>query len=383
MTARSGPRIMSLPARINRRENPCTSLLADALERHGAVVDDFRLRDALLARPDLLHVHWPDFFAQGRVPGEAVLRAAAFMTLVTRLRLAGTTVIWTAHNVEPHDDERSPLQRALRAWFVRRADGVIAMTGAGRAALVARHPVLVRRPVAVIPHGSFQDAYPRSLDRAAARERLGLPPDATVVAFLGAIRPYKNLPGLIAAFRALPDPRLRLLICGQPWSDPLAREIRAAAARDSRIRPDLRHLPAGEVQVPLLAADLVALPYRERGHSGAAILALSFDRPVLLPGHCEVADAGTLAGAGWLRTYHGDLDAGALAAALTWAAGAPRSPRPPLEGLDWDPIAREHLAFFAAAAAVAAARRKRTRPFGLPGRSGRSSRLSSARSGDA
>jgi hypothetical protein len=91
------------------------------------------------------------------------------------------------------------------------------------------------------------------------------------------------------------------------------------------------------------AADLVALPYAELLNSGVALLALSFDRPVLVPATGAMADLRDAVGPAWVRTYDGALTPDVLAAALAAAAGdAPRAPAP-LTTFDPAEVARATL----------------------------------------
>jgi beta-1,4-mannosyltransferase len=138
-----------------------------------------------------------------------------------------------------------------------------------------------------------------------------------------------------------------LLVAGDPHSAGLADEIRQAAGGDPRIRLDLRHVPDDEVQRYLRAADLVALPFRDITNSASALLALSFDRPVLVPARGAMGELQSLAGGQWVCTYEGDLTPDILARGLDWAtrrpAGAPR-----LDALEWPEIARRTLAAYLA-----------------------------------
>ena len=145
--------------------------------------------------------------------------------------------------------------------------------------------------------------------------------------------------------RALADDVI-LLVAGAPQPPSLADEVRAAAAGDPRIRLSLGHVPDDKVQLYLRAADLVALPFRDITNSGSALLALGFDRPVLVPARGAMGELQALAGSEWVRTYEGELTPALLADALEWAR-AERSPAsPPLEALDWSRIAEETLAFY-------------------------------------
>ena len=54
---------------------------------------------------------------------------------------------------------------------------MIGLTAGSRAPLVARHPLLKRRPFAVVAHGHYRDVYGGGeRDKAASRRHLGLAP---------------------------------------------------------------------------------------------------------------------------------------------------------------------------------------------------------------
>src|SRR5215469_10919021 len=71
-------------------------------------------------RGDILHLHWPSFLYT--VPGSrlrswrALLRFTALMLL---LRARGARIVWTAHNLYPHDQGRTALNRLGRRIVVR------------------------------------------------------------------------------------------------------------------------------------------------------------------------------------------------------------------------------------------------------------------------
>ena len=94
------------------------------------------------------------------------------------------------------------------------------------------------------------------------------------------------------------------------------------------------------------AADLVVLPFREIMNSGSAVLALSFDRPVLVPEMGSMPELQTRVGAEWVRTYQGELNATELTKAIRWAHDWQRPAKPDLSDFDWSNIARETVAAF-------------------------------------
>jgi len=354
-------RVVALPAFVNRAVNPYNALLYGAVRRLGATVVEAAPWRLLGRPPDVLHVHWPDaFFSARRLPG-AVGKSLLLMGVVGTARLRQARVVWTIHNLRPHEERHARWEARMWRWFVARVDGYIALTAGGQAAALARFPALRGRPGFVIPHGHYKDEYPDEVDRGVARAALGLPPAAPVVVFLGAIRPYKNLPALIDAFRGVPGPAWRLLIAGKPADAALAGEIRRRAAGDGRIRLDLGFVPNDRVQHYLRAADLVVFPYREILNSGSALLALSFERPVLVPALGAMAELQGAVGAEWVRTYHGEPTPKSLAEAMAWARATPRDAKALLRDLDWEEIARQTVAAYEAFGRCEAARPSRGR----------------------
>jgi beta-1,4-mannosyltransferase len=344
---RSTLRVLAWPGLGARRSNPYTWLLYSHLAALGIRTDDFSLVRALWSGYDILHLHWPDKALNARRLPVRAAGALAALTLVAAARRRGARVVWTAHNAVPHESRHPGLERRFWTALVRRVDGVIHLSDAGRRMVESRFPELAGRPSTVIPAGHFRGSYPDTITPAEARRALGLSAEAPVIAFLGLIRGYKDVPHLVRTVRALPDDVI-LLVAGAPQPRSLADEVRSAAGGDPRIRLTLGHVPDDKVQVYLRAADLVALPFRDITNSGSALLALGFDRPVLVPGRGAMGELQALAGSEWVRTYEGELTPTLLADALEWArAERPQAP-PPLEALDWSRIAEETLAFYRA-----------------------------------
>ena len=341
-------RVLAWPGLAARRSNPYTWLLYSHLTPLGVRVEEFTPLRALRGGYDVLHVHWPDKAMNSpRLPLRAAGAALALSTIVAARR-HGARVIWTAHNASPHESAHPWLERGFWKALTRRVDGIIHPSEAGRRMVEARFPELADRPSAVIPLGHFRDSYPDTTSPAEARRILGVPDGARVLAFVGLIRGYKNVPHLIRTVRAFPRETgaVILLVAGAPQPPALAEEVRTAAGDDPRIRLALGHVPDEQVQHYLRAADLVVLPFRDITNSASALLALSFDRPILVPALGAMGELRDLAGADWVRTYDGDLTPAVLSDALVWA-GRPRSDRSPdLEALDWTRIAEQTLALY-------------------------------------
>ncbi len=105
-----------------------------------------------------------------------------------------------------------------------------------------------------------------------------------------------------------PGDDLRLAGGGAAVDASLA-ESSGGRAPDARIAHHLEHVPDDDLAAEVAHAQLVVLPYREMHNSGAVLLALSLDRPVLVPRN-EVTDAlAAEVGPWWVQRYDGELDA--------------------------------------------------------------------------
>jgi len=333
-------RVLASPAFHHRLANPYTWLLyTHMVAAGGVVVKDYSHRRLLRRRYDLVHVHWPEGHLNDGNSVRALRRVVSALGMLRWARSRGAKIVWTVHNLHSHERLYPTLERWFWRAFIPRLDGYISLSHSGQEAVLARFPELRRIPGFVIPAGHYRDAYSLDLPKAAARDKLAIDARSNVVSFVGLVRRYKNVPQLIGSFRALADRALTLLVAGEPKSDDVAADVRAAAGDDPRVRLHLGWIPNEQILLYLAAADLVVLPFSEVLNSGSALLALSFDRPVLVPRMGSLAELQEMVGAGWVRTYQGELTPACLASAIAWAVGTPRPPRPPLEALAWDRIA--------------------------------------------
>jgi glycosyltransferase involved in cell wall biosynthesis len=164
-----------------------------------------------------------------------------------------------------------------------------------------------------------------------------------VILFFGKIRAYKNAPELLKAFRQFSDPETMLFVAGRPEFPALAAALEQEAAEDQRVRIHLDFISKDKAQVYFRAADLVILPYREILNSGSALLALSFDRPVLVPLRGAFGELQAQVGEEWVRTYVGEIVPSQIEASLEWALNTPRPKQAPLDALNWKDLAQRTI----------------------------------------
>jgi glycosyltransferase involved in cell wall biosynthesis len=249
------------------------------------------VRWALATPVDVLHLHWLEYLTGSHMTErwhgpKLLLRAARLLAVVAVLKARRVRLVWSVHNLRPHDARHPRFDLAMSRIIARLADRIIASSH--YAAGLVRDVYRVDR-VTVGYHGTLEGEFPTAeRDRAQARRALGIPEDAHVLLAFGLIRAYKQIPQLITEFRALPDAGLRLIVAGRPLPASVGEAVRAAAGDDARIVLLLDHVPDEQVSELHLAADVAVLPYRDVFSSSALLLALSLGLPV-------VARAGTTA----------------------------------------------------------------------------------------
>jgi beta-1,4-mannosyltransferase len=232
---------------------------------------------------DCIHVHWPSFFYDMPQRRKCLRGFAAFLFLLAVARWRGARLIWTIHNIFPH--ERCvipPLDVWVRRLLVRFGTLFLIHCSCAEAEVLREFPALAGR-IVHIPHGNWIGYYPDTISRSAARSQLELTEGEFVFLFLGRCRPYKDLENLINTFEQLPGKPV-LLIAGMFHDPAYEAAIRAAIKRSaSRVVLHSAFVPDEDIQIYLRACDAVVTPYKEVLTSGSAILALGFGRPVIAP----------------------------------------------------------------------------------------------------
>jgi beta-1,4-mannosyltransferase len=280
--------------------NPFQQLLYGSFAGHGLVAcPTFRVEDLRATTrtwpPDLplvVHLHWLNrVLATASGAAEAHAAAAAHSDLLDTLKARGARLVWTVHNVLPHDTRYEEQEVRLRRDVIERADLVHIMSPR-TPELVAPWFDLPANRLYRCDHPGYQGVYADWISPAEARRRLRIPPGARVLLLMGALKPYKGMGELLSAVErvdALCPGSVVLVMAGKPDSAPRTRALLARAALHPAVRLLSGTIPDADIQVLMRAADVVALPYNRSLNSGVLALALTFGRPVLLP-----ADSGSV-----------------------------------------------------------------------------------------
>ena len=342
-------KIAAWPAFKNKYKNPYNWLLYSHMSQADVSVREFSPKILLRENCDILHFHWPvEMIVDHPNWLVAFLRSLSLILLMKWVKFRGTRIIWSFHNELPHSTLHPQLANWFQGLFIHQLDGYISLCRHGQGRAKKLFPTLKKLPCWIIPHGHYQEIYPNSISKVDARARLRIPEGFHSLVFLGQIRPYKNVPRLIRIFRELAPLNWQLSIAGMANSTDLRESLFEAADKDARVKFFLDFVPDDEIQIYLNAADLVVLPFESILNSGSAILALSFNRPILVPNIGAMEELQSLVGKEWVALYSGDFAAEALSQGLSWAVNTPRSVMANLEALDWGKISKETVSAYEA-----------------------------------
>lgn len=260
------PRFLSVPGVLRRFDGWSMALSSYALmrrlRREGA-----RLIDAHFAYPD----------------GEAATRLGRWLGLPVTVTLRGTEV--------PHS--RNPVLRPRLARVLAAATRVFSVSDSlRRLALELGTPA---EKAEVVGNGVDTQVF-HPVDRAAARQRFGLPAAARVLISVGGLVERKGMHRVIDCLPGLLEkhPDLHYLIVGgaSPEGDMRA-ELEAQAARlgvADRVH-FLGALPPADLKWPLSAADVFVLSTRNEGWANVFLEAMACGLPVIstdVGGNAEV-----------------------------------------------------------------------------------------------
>jgi beta-1,4-mannosyltransferase len=305
--------------------NPYIVMLGDCIEAEpGLELVRFSFRTALTGAYDVFHVHWPEILVDGHSPAKKLARQLLVAAFVARMRLRRTPVVRTMHNLERPDG----ISRR-ESWLLDRIDAATTL----RIRLNDVSPVGRGQEAVTIPHGHYRSWFARHAAASATAGRVG---------FVGLVRRYKGVEGLIEAFRATAGPELSLRVAGKPSTVELGESLQTLAAGDPRISFLLRFLDDAELVDEVTRSQLVVLPYRFMHNSGATLAALSLDRPVLVPDTEVNRLLGEEVGEGWVLRFEGELTSEHLREALAATTPDRLSGSPDLAARDWDKAGAAH-----------------------------------------
>lgn len=292
----------------------------------------FSFRTAIFGNYDVFHIHWPEVVYTGHSPLKSIVRETLTAMIAARIAITRKGLVRTWHNIAPHSD-MNWRQRMLNRWLDHLTTGNIRLNEITEPASSA--------PTTTILHGHYRDWFAPYTAAAKIPGR---------VAFFGLIRQYKGVESLIGAFEKLQRPELSLTISGQPSTPELMESLIQLGSDNPNIEFTFAFLGDAQLVHTVTQAELVVLPYRFMHNSGAALTALSLNRPVVVPDTEVNRRLSAEVGPGWVYCFAGTMDAAVLESALSEHRANPPQHLPDLKARAWDQAGADHVRVLASAA---------------------------------
>ena len=224
----------------------------------------------------LLHLHWPNFNIPW--PKRFSLRLSLWSTFAALAwaRALGYCLIWTVHDLLPHEPTTSDDRAVARQLASSSAAVIVHST-----AMLDRVKELGASNVVIIPHGSYVGAYPSTdLSPEQARATVGVGASCFVFLFFGLLRPYKGVPTLVRCFLEHFAPEDRLVVAGLCLDPSILASIPNHDGGGVIFHNE--RIPDSRVSTYYRAAHVACLPFEprhdQRVRSSCAILRRTYSR---------------------------------------------------------------------------------------------------------
>ena len=200
------------------------------------------------------------------------------------LRLIGTKLIYTVHDVSPLN--KSGLHNLLSAIIYKSVNILIVHSAKNKQMLLEKISLNPDR-IRVVPHGNFNDYVPTEpLTKNQARKYFGLNNRGKVLLFFGFIKEYKGLDMLLEAVEIASKSidELTLIIAGAAESKKLVdsyKKMISGLPKNVNVIYHSEFIHHDKVANYFIACDILILPYKIISHSGVLHLAYSFGRPII------------------------------------------------------------------------------------------------------
>ncbi len=178
----------------------------------------FRDKNVRLETLDLFHLHWPEW--------TALDDPEAHHKAIDRLRRHQIPIVWTVHNLTPHEKDPDAYDPLYQKW-ADVADVLIHHSSWGRGRFNRRYQVSDTTVQEVIPHGHFGPLYPtgapsfrRENELALGLARAGPGTDRLRIGLVGAPRQEKDIGMFLAGVRTSTRTDIEVVCWSRSADDP-------------------------------------------------------------------------------------------------------------------------------------------------------------------
>jgi glycosyltransferase involved in cell wall biosynthesis len=301
-------KVLAFPAFKNKSSNPYNYLLYSGIEEEGVDVQEFSFKRCLTLNYDLIHIHWPELYLNSNYVFKAFIYSMMFVFCLFFSKLFGKKVVWTIHNLKPHNIKYKFLNKLFWPCYLPLVDGVISLSKANEELFFDKFTFKQKVKSIVIHHGLYDNHYENNVTQGEARKYFSIDESKKVALFIGQVKTYKNVETLVKIFNKKSLNDAVLIIAGKFETKDYFIELSSAAKNNPNIIIHNKFIPDSYLQYYFNAADLCILPFKDIFNSGSALLAASFNTPVIVPQSNNFVEYSSIIKNNLIRTYNGELD---------------------------------------------------------------------------
>ena len=235
----------------------------------------------LSGKAPVLHYHWLEF-----QDAKSLLGMPYKLFCIALFSLFGGRLIWTVHNLQPHDKKWLGIHKWMHRWMAQRAQLILVHSSTAKK-MVAGYLNISSKKIDIFPHPEYP-ATP--INPKEARQRLsqlvGHDFEAEIPIFLmmGAISEYKGFLEVIELLQTIDAP-WQLVIAGyvKKGQEKLDQELQRIAKREPRLIYKPGFLGESEIAIYHSAADVSLFNFRDILSSGSVKMAIGYQNKIIAP----------------------------------------------------------------------------------------------------
>ncbi len=246
-------------------------------------------RNTLSERAAIIHIHWTSslFYNNERQNFKTLLKKSiSILDLLFVKFVLNKKIIWTVHNLYPHDCMNKKSERKCRKILGKLSTSVIVL-GRSAISVVSNEFGIPEEKISVQLHGTFNMLFDGfiALDRSEVLTKFGLPESENkIYLFPGTVKSYKNPLGAIQAFNRENSNSI-LLIAGK-----VDKDLKDKLSESATVKIIDRYLEDEEFFQLYKIADWVVIPYSQILTSGSVLTAIGLGKAIIAPNMGTIPD---------------------------------------------------------------------------------------------
>lgn len=198
-------------------------------------------------------------------------------------RFCGHRVIYTAHDVLPHNIDNRRVRRLFKRIY-RSQNKLVVHTNYNRKRIIDEFGIRPEK-ISVVKHGVYHIPDEQRVDFGDGKRMLGVAEEDYVLLFFGIITEYKGLDLLAESLKLLKkrEEKITLVIAGRIQTGFEEEMAKLKEELGEEVIYYLRFIKNEEVNMLFGAADATVLPYREASQSGVMFMSFAHGVPVIAP----------------------------------------------------------------------------------------------------